>query len=303
VSVTGLVFDIQRFAVHDGPGIRTTVFLKGCPLRCLWCHNPESIDPRPEIAWRPERCIGCLACVGVCPHGCHRAEAGGHVFDRASCVRCGLCTEQCWSGALERVGREMTVAQALEPVLADRPFYASSGGGMTISGGEPLHQAEFTTALLAAAKAEGLHTCLDTSGQAAWERLEAVLPHVDIFLFDVKETEPEAHRRLTGADGRLILANLEGLSAAGASIVFRCPIVPGLNDRPAHLAAIGVLASRLPGVRRVDLLPYHRLGSAKLASIGREAAPAADRTPEAAETAAWAEEVRRHTAVDVRVGG
>jgi glycyl-radical enzyme activating protein len=303
VSATGLVFDIQRFAVHDGPGIRTTVFLKGCPLRCLWCHNPESIDPRPEIAWRPERCIGCFACVGVCPHGCHRAEAGGHAFDRESCVRCGLCTQQCWSGALELVGREMTVAQVLEPVLADRPFYASSGGGMTISGGEPLHQAEFTAALLAAAKAEGLHTCLDTSGQAAWEHLEAVLPHVDLFLFDVKETEPEAHRRLTGADGRLILANLERLSAAGASIVFRCPIVPGLNDRPAHLAAVGELASRLPGVRRVDLLPYHQLGRAKLAGIGREAAPASDRTPEAAETAAWAEEVRRHTAVAVRVGG
>ena len=267
-TLTGLVFDIKKFAIHDGPGIRTTVFLKGCPLHCLWCHNPESQRPGPEISFLPDRCIGCGYCFKACPHKLHSMHDGKHVMSREDCEACGRCTEQCYAEALELTGREMTVEDALTEVLKDRPFYDNSGGGMTVSGGEPLNQFAFTAALLAAAKEESLHTCLDTSGYAAYEKLAALIPLVDIFLYDIKETSDELHRELTGVPNTTGIENLGRLYQDGAAIRLRLPLVPGLNDRPEHLQACGKLAQSMPRLEGVDIMPYHRLGTSKNERMG-----------------------------------
>ena len=267
---SGIVFDLQRFALHDGPGIRTTVFLKGCPLRCLWCHNPESQAPAPQLAWDARVCAHALACVAACPHGAHREEGGRHAWDAARCAGCFDCVAACPSGALSRIGERQTVADVMREVLRDAPFYARSGGGLTLSGGEPLAQPRFATALLRAAKASGLHTCLDTSGHAARSRLAAAAPYVDLFLYDYKSTDPAEHARLTGAPNTRILANLDYLYRLGARIRLRCPLVPGVNDTPGHLHGIAALSARYPGLDGVDVLPYHGMAREKHERIGCE---------------------------------
>lgn len=264
----GVIFDIQRFCVSDGPGIRTTVFLKGCPLGCKWCHNPESRSPKTELAFYSEKCVGCGACAAVCPSGCH-GFVGGHTIDRAKCVVCGACAEACAHSALERVGREVGVSEVIEEVLRDRAFYAHSGGGMTISGGEPLFQPEFSLELLRSAKNEDLHCCVETSGFGDGAALEEMVRLVDLFLFDVKETDPDRHRVLVGRDNETILQNLRRVDRAGGKIVLRCPIIPGCNDRAAHYDAVAALANSLPGVTGVDLMPYHPLGISKAESLGK----------------------------------
>jgi pyruvate formate lyase activating enzyme len=269
MSTHGLVFDIQRFSIHDGPGIRTTVFLKGCPLSCPWCHNPESQDAKPEIFFTASRCIGCLSCVRLCARKSHRIENGTHVFDRTSCLRCGDCARECYPQALEVAGRPMTVEDVITEVRKDQAFYNHSGGGLTVSGGEPMVQFEFTKAVLAAARSVGLHACLETCGFTTRERMLEVRPLVDLFLYDVKETDAARHREYTGVPNDGILANLSALNAAGAAIVLRCAIIPGLNDRPDHFAAVARLAEDLSGVRAVDVLPYHPLGTSKAQRLGR----------------------------------
>ena len=268
--MTGLVFNIQKFSIHDGPGIRTTVFLKGCPLRCLWCHNPEGLEKASEIEFEPTKCIGCRACVPACPKSCHRfGEDGAHQFDRASCVRCGTCVDACLPGSLKRVGVETSVEDALNKVLADKIFYETSGGGMTVSGGEPFFQPEFTIALLRAAKAEGLHTAVETSGFCSRDTILSALPYVDLFLYDYKATGDELHKRLTGVPQSPILANLKEVSDGGGTIVLRCPIVPGANDTEEHFAAIAALMESTPGIESADLEPYHPLGTGKAPKIGK----------------------------------
>ena len=217
------IADIIRFATHDGPGIRSTVFLKGCPLSCVWCHNPETISPTPEIGYFAKKCIGCGECVRVCPEGAHRVEDGRHTFDRALCVACGACAEVCLGEALTLYGREMTAEQVLATVLRDRAFYDQTGGGLTLSGGEPLLQAQFCAEVLGMAHHEGIHTAVDTCGAVPWEAFEAVLSVTDIFLYDLKHTDPTVHRKYTGADNALIIENLRRLSASGAAIEVRIP--------------------------------------------------------------------------------
>ena len=287
-SVTGNVFDIQRFSIHDGPGIRTTVFVKGCPIRCVWCHNPEGIDAEPVLSFLPNKCIGCGYCLRTCRQSVHRIVDGVHQLDRSECEACGRCTEECYAGALELVGREVTVGEALDEVLRDRPFYETSGGGMTLSGGEPTMQIEFSAELLEAAKGEGLHCCVETCGHCSYEDLDRIRPAVDLFLYDYKATNDERHRELTGVSNALVIENLRKLHDDGSAIVLRCPIIPGTNDCDEHFEGIAALAGELPHLSGVELMPYNPLGESKVDRMGFDAAgrPRPD-TPEQEAIAGW----------------
>jgi len=270
MSETGRVFEFQRFSLHDGPGIRTTVFLQGCPLRCVWCHNPEGIPTHPLISFQVERCVGCGHCFNLCPQGAHAIVEGLHLLDRERCEVCGTCVDGCYARAIEGVGRPMSVAQVLEVVRRDRPFYQASGGGLTLSGGEPALQIGFVLALLQAARDEGIHCCVETCGFGPAEHFAALLPLVDLFLFDLKEMDEERHRAFTGVPNRPILENLRLLHNRGACLRLRLPLVPGYNARPDHFAAVAELVRALPNLEGVELMPYHRLGADKRKRLGLE---------------------------------
>ncbi len=273
----GTVVDIKRFAVHDGDGIRTTVFLKGCPLQCVWCHNPESISPLSQLAYYRDKCVACGRCVGACPNRAHAVADGVHTLDRDKCVACGNCVTACHAGALEMEGKAMTVAQVMATVMADKLFYDTSGGGMTISGGEPTVQAGFTLALLKAAKAAGIHTALDTCGFVSQEILAQLLPWVDVFLFDIKHITDEGHRRCTGQPNARVLENLRFLSDNGAAIEIRMPLVPTYNDDEATLHGIGALLSGVH-ITKMKLLAYHAYARSKYAALDMpNTLPAVDR--------------------------
>jgi len=267
---TGIVFNIQKFSVHDGPGIRTTVFLKGCPLRCPWCHNPEGLSREPEVAYDPRKCIGCGGCL-VCEHGCHSVtETEGHQYARHDCTVCTKCLEHCCTGALELTGKSYTTDEVIQKVMADKAFYDKSGGGMTVSGGEPLYQPAFTKALLEAAKEKGLHTAMETSGFASSAVFTSMLPYLDMLLFDYKVTGENAYEEITGVPFAPILSNLHTANESGIPIILRCPIIPGINDNETHFDAIAALADEFSGIIRVDLEPYHALGTGKAERFGKE---------------------------------
>ena len=264
---SGIVFDVKHFAVHDGPGIRTTVFLKGCPLRCLWCHSPESQSPRPEIAYYPHFCIGCGACVEACPHGAQ--ILGTPKIIRERCQGAGRCAEECYAGATIMYGEEATVEELLEEVDKDRLLYETSGGGVTLSGGEPAMQPGFASALLGAFKERGYHIALDTSGHAEWGVLEKVMADADLVLYDLKHMDSFTHEEITGVPNRLILANLERAAGSGKTLVVRVPVIPGYNDSPENFTAMAGFLGGLRGVEAVELLPYHNLGTPKYNALGR----------------------------------
>lgn len=289
----GRIFEVQRFSIHDGPGIRTTVFLMGCPLRCLWCHNPEGISLRPSLSFQPDKCIHCGYCFRACPQGAHTLdEARSHVLDRSACQVCGACTRECYAGALELVGREVTAADVVAEALRDEPFYRTSGGGLTLSGGEPLSQIDFSEAILVAAKAAGLHCAVETSGHVDFAHFRRLMPHVDLFLYDIKETDERRHIEYTGVSGASARANLRALHDLGAAIIVRLPIVPGLNDRQDHFASIAELARSLPGILGVEVMPYHPLGTGKNARLGIKSAMEAVAQPADATVRQWRQALR-----------
>ncbi len=267
-SPTGLVFDIRRYAVHDGPGIRTTVFLKGCPLNCWWCHNPESQSPDPEIMYREARCAHCGQCLSACPQNAIAWQHDAPITNPARCTRCGACAQLCPTQARELTGECMSVEHVMRLVRRDIQFYDESGGGVTLSGGEPLYQSEFTAALLRACKKEEIHTALDTSGFAAWQILDDIRSDVDCFLYDIKLLDDARHIQYTGVSNQIILENLHRLAQRGHAIILRLPLIPGITDGEENIQAVAQLARSLPTVLRVDLLPYHDAARLKYQRLG-----------------------------------
>lgn len=252
----GKLYDIHRFSIRNGPGIRTVVYLQGCPLRCQWCDVPEAQRRQPQLSFRPEACIGCGYCFAHCQHKAHRHRGDNHELQRDNCVVCGVCANGCGSGALRMIGREASVEEVLAEVNRDRAFFAHNGGGLTISGGEPLMQPTFTRELLRAAREQGIHTCLETCGFGEAELLAELQPLVDLFLYDIKELDNARHIEYTGVSNRSILTNLRSLVEAGAAVRLRLPIVPGINDTAEHRKAVAELWSSLPGLLGADLIPY-----------------------------------------------
>lgn len=260
--------DIKRFAVHDGDGIRTTLFLKGCSLKCLWCHNPEGISFEPQLAYYENKCVGCGECVSVCPSGAHGISENGHTFDRDKCMGCGKCEEVCLGDALKLYGKEVTVDEILPVLLEDKDFYESSGGGVTISGGECLCHYEFCKELLMKLKEHGIHTAVDTCGMVSKKAIDEVLPYTDTFLYDIKAIDAEVHKRCTGFTNETILENIKYIDSLGKPIEVRYPYVPGYNS--GEVESIAKFLSQLKNLTKVRVLAYHNFAGSKYASLGME---------------------------------
>ncbi|HWR21854.1 MAG TPA: glycyl-radical enzyme activating protein [Feifaniaceae bacterium] len=269
---TGNVFAIQPFSVDDGPGIRTAIFLKGCDARCLWCHNPESISPGPQLSFLASKCVHCGACQAVCP-GAHTVSEGKHEINWANCAARGACVKACPAGALSMIGKTMTVREAMDSALRDSRYYGGTGGGVTITGGEPMVQAGFTKALLVYAKRHGLHTAIETNGAAPFQKYEELLPYLDLVLFDYKATGNGQYERLTGLDRETVLCNLRHFSERGVNIVLRCPMIPRVNATPGHLDCIAELTRTYGNILGFELMPYHALGTSKAKQTGMDAHP------------------------------
>jgi pyruvate formate lyase activating enzyme len=267
---TGTIFDIEKFAIHDGPGLRTTVFLKGCPLGCWVCHNPESQAFEPELMLRDGRCDRCGDCIPACVPGALSLNHRALRLERSRCDLCGACVSVCVAGALEIAGREVSVAQVIEEIDRDLVYYDESGGGVTFSGGEPLSQAEFLLELLRACRERGIRTALDTCGHAPPAVFQSVAPFVDLFLYDLKIMDAARHLEFTGLTNEMIHDNLRWLSGQDADVVIRFPLLPGINDDAENVRALGAFLAALARRYPVDILPYHRLGLGKYASLGRE---------------------------------
>ncbi len=267
-SQTGIIFNIQRYSIHDGPGIRTTVFLKGCPLKCKWCSNPESINPHPEIFFRIEKCNQCEMCVDVCKLQAITFFDNSIQINRSKCNLCMKCEEICSFSAINHTGQKVTVNEVVREVMRDELFYNNSGGGVTISGGEPLYQIDFTVNLLKEFKKRSLHTTIDTTGYAKFEELERILDYVDLVLFDIKHLNQEIHQKGTGAKNEIILNNLDKILEKGLSVWIRVPIIPDFNDSKQYMSKLAKFLSEKP-IEKVSLLQYHEWGKHKYKYLDR----------------------------------
>lgn len=267
-SKLGYIFDIQRFSINDGPGIRTTVFFKGCPLRCIWCDNPESQQQLPQLFYFESLCARCYRCVEVCPSGASKISPDGSIeIAQGLCQACGLCIEACPSDARVMSGRTVTVEEVVEIVKKDELFYRNSGGGVTASGGEPTYQPDFLKELLRECQRYGIHTTLDTCGYVRWEVMEGILDYIDLVYYDIKHMDTIRHRELTGVGNELILDNARRISQSGKPIVMRIPLIPGCNDSEENIKAMVEFVTGIK-VIRVDILPFHQLGSKKYERLG-----------------------------------
>ncbi len=266
-KTTGIVFNIQRYSIHDGPGIRTTVFLKGCPLNCWWCQNPESQLCGQEMIFWGDRCIGCGACSAICPSGAIKIKNGIPVTEKEKCIFCGKCIEKCPALAREMIGKKLTTEEVIKEIEKDLVFYEESGGGVTFSGGEPLEQSEFLESLLNCCQEKKIHTAVDTSGYISWGILKKISPKVDLFLYDLKLTDNERHKKYTGVSNEIILENLKKLSSVHNNIFVRFPVIPGINDDYQNIKEIGKFLSSLK-IAQVNLLPYHYIGADKYRRLG-----------------------------------
>ena len=266
LPVIGTLFAIKRYALHDGPDLRVTIFFKGCPLSCLWCHNPEGLNFGLEILTQIDRCVGCGACQASCPT--NALNQGPHLRNHAQCTLCGTCAQVCPALAHECVGQVWTVDQVLAEIAKEAPFFEDTSGGVTFSGGEPLAQPDFLLALLKACGQRGWHRVVDTSAWASWEIFQKIIKHTDLFLFDLKHMDACEHKKLTGVDNVLILDNARRLAHSGAKICFRMPLVPGLNDQSTNLERTAEFILSLPIEPSIDLLPYHDTAKNKYMKLG-----------------------------------
>ena len=269
MSSKATVTNIQGYSIHDGPGIRTVVFLKGCPLRCKWCANPENLEDKLQIGWISKLCTGCGRCAKTCRFGAI-LPGEDHRIDREACTRCGECVDTCFYKALVRYGEQMTAEEVFGKVRRDKMFYDTSGGGVTVSGGEPLTHPDFVKELFTLCRGEEIHTCIETCGCVPQKAMETVLPETDLFYFDLKIADPEIHRQYTGMDNEQILSNARYLAGAGADILFRQPLIPGINDSESNIEKTAAFIRSLnrPDLA-IQLMPYHRMGLSKYAALDK----------------------------------
>jgi pyruvate formate lyase activating enzyme len=304
-ELTGLVSDFQRFSINDGPGIRTIVFFKGCPLHCVWCSNPETVSSRPEIMLIPHNCIGCGRCLKVCPHNSISGLEGREkTIDRSLCVlpECGKCQSICNANAINISGRYMTVSEVMTVLERDREFYERTGGGVTFSGGEPFAQPQFLRELARTAKAKKLHTAVETCGFVAWDTIGPVLGFLDLVLYDIKHMDPEKHIQGTGVPNGMILENLKRIDSAGKPVRARLPLVPGFNDSIDNIRATAAFAAGLSNLEALDILPYHRMGEPKWGQLDRSYALHGV-TPHTKEQLDILVDIVREYGVEVTIGG
>jgi len=265
---TGVIFNIQRYSIHDGPGIRTTVFLKGCPLNCWWCQNPESQLSGQEMIFWGDRCISCGACSAICSSNAIQIKNGVPVTEKEKCILCGKCIEKCPALAREMIGEKLTTEEVTREIEKDLVFYEESGGGVTFSGGEPLKQSEFLESLLNCCQKKKIHSAVDTSGYISWGILNKISPKVDLFLYDLKLMDSERHKKYTGVPNEIILENLKKLSSVHHNIFVRFPVIPGINDDSQNIKEMGGFLSSLK-IAQLNLLPYHYIGIDKYRRLGR----------------------------------